>query len=449
VPGNPTRRGRGLIDPVSLREAWRLRARTAALVVGDGTRALAGTLVPLVLVLGWIARTTPPPEIRRVVLGLDASERALALGITLFAVVLASAPAVHIALASQRIALLRALPLSAAWWQRTHALHLFVVDAPWWAALGYGIAPIAGADATSGLSLAIAGAGTLTAAQVVPLALADRPLLARWAVVAALVAIAATTWSLPDPRPAAVVGAIAFACALVRMRRPWPEPHTRSTRPMRLRSAALAWARLLFAAWCRRAPSHVAFVLAVQLAALAMVALAAARDVADGPWVALSRGVVVAGALLGASSVLVAVRVIDRDRWWFDATPLSTAAEHRGRLVVAIAGASPSLVVGTVVAIAHAAPTADAVAPLVATAWAVTVALDLVAGRERARALHQAAWRRWLLAAVLGELLALAVGVAALLPWIAVATVRGPRRLADVASVRRRFELHAEHDDHG
>jgi hypothetical protein len=426
-----------------------LARRTAQLVLGDGMRAIASVLVPVVLVLAWIQRSTPPPEIRRSVLELDAPARALALVLVTIAIAVASAPAVRVVLASARLGLVRSLPVSAGWWQRTHALHLVIVNAPFWAVLGYGIAPIAAEDALAGFALAIAGVGVLVAVQVAIVAMADRSLLVRTASVSIFAGIVALAWASGSPEVAALVGVGAGTVAVVRMGRPWPEPRSRAAQQLRLRTPALAWARLLLVVWRRRAANHLAFVLGLQIAALAMVALASMRDVAEGAWNPLLHGVVVAGSLVGASAVLVAVRAVDRDRWWFDATPLRSVDEHLGRALVGLVGAAPSLVLGTVIALGAGAPLASVLAPVVTSVWAVVATLDVLAGREHARVLQAPAWRRFVVVIVLGELLALVVGVAALVPWIAIAAVRAPRRLALADAVRRRFELATKEDDHG
>jgi len=422
----------------------RLGRRLGALVLRDGAQALAGVLVPLVIALAWLQRSDPPPALRAALIALDPPKRAVVLVAIVVGIVVLGAPAVRTVLASRRLEPWRALPIGPGWWQRRLALHLFVLDMPWWIALGYGVATF---DRETAILVALGGAGFLVAVQVGIVALADRPAL-RLVGWTAVLATAGVAWTFAPPPIVGLVGIVAAIPALVRMRRPWPEPRPPGGGRIRIRTPALAWARLLVLHWRRHAPNHFVGVIALQLVLLSGVALAASRDVPDGPWLGLARGLAIAGALAGASGVLVAVRATDRERGWFDATPLSIRDELRGRGLTALLGTAPTLMLAPVIAIVGGAPGWRALEPVVVVAWAIAVVLAIVAGRESAFDLHEPAWRRFVVVLVVAEGLVLAIGTAALVPWIATAAIRTRDTAAAVGVRRRRFDLPSE-AEHG
>ena len=419
-----------------------LRRRLFSLVYRDAARLHGMGVAVVVLPLVYLWREWPPWAIRSAIEALPAATQA---GVVLVAIAgyarLTAAP-VRTLLASQRLQLWRTLPLSRGFWRRTHGLHLLLLDAPWLGVIAYAVAL---RPTTPAVLAWISAVGLTIALQVSAIAYVDRPR-ARIGVHALAIGLSLATWLSRSAELAGAVGLVMATLSYLRLADPFAEPPAAARRILgRLAGPARAWARLLFVAWLRRAPLFFAGTILGQILGVAAVVLADRHVGAIDPdgVLALARFVAVLGGWVGASALLQSVRAIDRDRAWLDALPLTRRAEHRARLHVAILGGAPTWVL---LAVLSPAP----LEALAAAAWAAAAMADLVAGRERARTLHDRLVERIVLAVAVALAAALATGhTAALLPWAAWSAARAYRRLDEAADVRARFETPREGDDHG
>lgn len=416
--------------------------RLFVLVYRDAARVHGMGVAAVVLPFVYLWREWPPWLVRQTIMAMPATSQAAFVLVAILGYVRLGRSPVRTLLASQRLSSWRTLPLSRGFWRRTHGLHLVLLDLPWLAVIAYAVAP---RPTRSAVLAWVSAAGLSFALQVSALALADR-LRARLVVSAALVAITGAVWLSRSAVLAATLGTILFAAAYLRLADPFPEPRARSlrVRPW-LGGPGRAWTRLLLVAWLRRHPLALAGTVVGQLMGVAGVVLAEQHVGAIDPHGVslLSRFVAVLGAWLGASALLQAVRATDRDRGWLDALPLPLRVEHAARIGVALVGAAPTWLCLVLVSPAP----LEAIA---AALWAATAMASLVAGRERARALHARLVERIVVSVAAALALALVVGhAAALLPWAAWSTIHAARRLRDAASVRARFETPRTDDDHG
>lgn len=421
--------------------SFKLWRRLFGLVYRDAARLHGVGAAVVILPFVYLWREWPPWLVRATVLAMPAPQQAIvALGAIVVHARVGAAP-VRTLLSSQRLALFRTLPVSRGFWRRTHALHLLLLDAPWFAVLAYAVAT---RPAVPAVLAWISAAGLTVALQVGALALADRPRLSLGAASGAI-ALVALTWLVPSASAAAVLGLGLLGAAYVRLGEPLPEPSVAVHRLPGSRGPARAWARLLLLVWLRRAPLLAAATLGVQVLGVAAIVLAR-MHVGDRDPVGialLSRFVAVLGAWAGASALLQAVRGLDRDRAWLDALPLSLRDEHRARIGIALVAAAP-----TWVGLAFVSP--RPLEGLFAAVWAAAAMASLVAGRERARALHRRLVERLVLTGFVALVLALGIGhTIVLVPWAAWATPKARRRLLDATLVRARFETPRENDDHG
>jgi hypothetical protein len=419
-----------------------LRRRLFVLVYRDAARVHGMGVAAVLLPFVYLWREWPPWLVRSSIMAMPAATQAAFVLLAILAYVRLTRSPVRTLLASQRLSIWRTLPLTRGFWRRTHALHLVLLDVPWLGVIAYAVAP----RATTPAVLAwISAAGLTIALQVSTVAFADRPRV-RLGLAAALVAVTCAVWLSRSAELAATLGASLFVLAYLRLADPFPEPRARSlrVRPW-LGGPGRAWTRLLLVAWLRRHPLALAGTVVGQLMGVAGVVLAERRVGTIDPQgvLLLSRFVAVLGAWLGASALLQAVRALDRDRGWLDALPLPRRAEQAARIGVALVGAAPTWL-GLV--LVSPAP----LEAIVAALWAATAMASLVAGRERARALHDRLVERIVGSVAAALALALAVGhTAVLLPWAAWSMLRADRRLHDAASVRARFETPRTDDDHG
>ncbi|MCA9690149.1 MAG: hypothetical protein KC636_11110, partial [Myxococcales bacterium] len=344
-----------------------------------------------------------------------------------------TAPLLRLLLASERLRFWWTLPLPGWWWRALHLRHLLLLNAPWLAAIGYGVAtePDVGAAAASGVAFM---AWTI-AAQIVIVAVADRSAIIT---VGALLlwALGAVAGVLLPPYPGAAVGLTAATLAVIRLGRPMPEARTRYRGVAGGRPAiALALAGGLAVA--RRDRLAIAWGLACQVAAVALLFLAIAHVGASepAPVRSLQRGLAIVCAVIGATLSLRAVRLLDGDRSWLDSWGIAPRHERHARLLIAGCGALPAALIG-----APALAYAGEVGRLwlvdlgVATAWATLHLVTRGFAAEAARRLHEPQLPRLLLHTFAAVVIVVGVrSELALLPWALLDAAR-------LAAVQRRAE---------
>jgi hypothetical protein len=413
----------------------------AVLVLRDAARAHGGGVAIVAFAAVFLMRAWPPAEIRAAIGGMDPTARAIVLVAALVVHARLTAGPVRTLVGSRRLALWYALPIARGWWQRTHAIHLLALDLPWLGVIAYAVAR---SPVDVAIAHAFAAIATTLALQIHGVALADRPR-PRVLAIVGIAAITTIAWSLESPWPPVAVAGVLVMIALHRLRDPIAEPTVRTRARRSIADGPVrAWTRLLLRAWIVRYRLVAIVIIAFELVLVAAVALAW-RHVGDDEPIAIAWMVRIAamlGAYVGATAILLAVRGVARDRELVDTLPLPVTVEHRARLGVALVVASPMLLVGV-------GSPARAVETIVAIAWASTATADLVAGRERARAIAEPVIGRWIGIATLAIAIVILVGHAgALVVWIAIANLRARRRLAAAAIVRARFETTPDDDDH-
>lgn len=427
-----------------------LRRRLGVLVLRDAARAQGVGVGLTVLPLVYLFREWPPWAIRDALHGLPAVERAGVMAAAHAVVGLATAPLVRQLLASERLRWWWTLPLSAGWWRALHLRHLVLLDAPWLAAIAYGVLPLAAREGVlAALTSGVAFGALTVAGQVALVSMADRSLawrgggLAAWALAVAIAVLV--------PGPLALgLAALPLVAATWRLGRPMPEARA-GARGSAGGHPVLALARLGWLATRRRGGVAVAWGVTVQLLMVMLAGLALAHVGATEPATAhaLLRGLAVVGATVGTALVLRAVRVVHEDRPLMDTWGIEPRHERRARLGLAAGGVLPALLAGTLLLPSiHPLGLAWPLELALATTWAAVGTTRLTYELEARRRLHEPRLPRHLVWMGLALVL---VGAASttlvLLPWAVLDAWRLPRvqQLADAA--RRRFET-AHRDDH-
>lgn len=427
-----------------------LGRRLTGLVFRDASRAYGVGVALAVFPLVYLIREWPPWLIRSTLHELPTSQRAGLLAAAHAVYGLATLPVVRRLLASERLRWWWGLPLSASWWRRVHLRHLVLLDAPWLLAIGYGVAPLAGREGALGAVAAAVSFMALTLAfQIATVGSIDRSPLVTMAWIGGwALAVAAAVW-LPSLASAAL-GLGALLVAARRLGRPMPEPSARR------RSAAggppvLALARLGALAVRRREPVALAWGLTIELAAVALAALALLRSEAieDDSLLALLRGLAVICAVVGTMVSHRAVRLLDGDRPLLDSWGIDPRHERWARLLLAGAGVLPAALVGTpLLALLDPLGRTWLLELLVCTAWASVGVVATGFLLEARRNLGQPRLPRTVLRLGAGRILVgIAGSSAALLPWALLDAVRLPSAQRRAERARMRFET-ARRDDH-
>lgn len=428
-----------------------LRRRLGVLVYRDAARAYGVGVVLVLAPLVYLFREWPPWVIRDTLHELAASERAWVMAIAHAVYGIATAPLVRQLLASERLRWWWALPLSAGWWRALHVRHLVLLDAPWLAAIAYGMTTMAVRDGiiaaiTSGVAF-----GALTiAGQVALVSVADRSppwwggAVAAWATTVAIAVL------VPGPLALALAGLLLLA-ATRRLGRPLPEARARA-RGSAGGPPVVALARVGWLAVRRRDGVALGWGLAVQLLTVTLAGLAIVHVGATEPETthALLRGLALVAAAVGTALVLRAVRLVDGDRPLMDTWGIEPRHERHARLLLAGCGVLPALLVGSLL-LPWLGPVGRAW-PLdlaITTAWAgvgmVRVTYELEAGRNRLYDPRLPRQLLWLGLALV--LVGFAGTLVVLLPWVALEAWRLPATQRRADRARRRFET-ARREDH-
>ncbi len=447
-PGDRNGVGSVLVDRMTA--AAGLRRRLGILVYRDAARAYGVGVGLVAMPLVYLFREWPPWAIRDALRELPALERAGLIAVAHAVYGLATAPLARQLLASERLRWWWTLPLGAAWWRRLHLRHLVLLDAPWLAAIAYGVAPLAARDGIASACCAGLGfAGLTLAGQIALVSLADRNLawvgaaVLGWAVLAAAAVLAPGLVAL-------LLGSLALGPAAWRLGRPLPETGARA-RGLAGGPPVLALARVGWLAVRRRDAVALGWGLAVQLAATALAALALIHVGSSEPATvrALMRGLAVVCATVGTALALRSARILHGDRPLMDTWGIEPQHERRARMLLAALGVAPALVVGAPL-LAWLDPLGSAW-PLelaVTTAWAAVGTVRASYAREAARTLHTSRLPRHLLWMGAALVLVSAAGTTlVLLPWAAFEAWRLPAQQQRADAARRRYES-AQRDDH-
>ncbi len=438
------------------------------LVYRDAAEAYGVLLLAVTFVLVWIERAWRPDEIRAAIADADVTTRALFLGGTMGAYLLATRPVVALLLGSDRLAYLRHLPVSRGRWRRLQGAHLVIVNAPGIAGVVYALAE---PELLASWERALVGCAWILltlAAQTGAVAVAFGWLRClTWIGASAAVVVAVLARGGGELPPAFADGLwfgliIASSVFLWRhMGAPPPELDGRQRgfawgvlRRRGVASPSLALARLQILALLRRAPQRLRRRLWISMATvlIATAATAAAARVGQEVDLWLIRAMLLGGCLVGAEVALLARRLLDRDRWFLDGLPLGSRVEFGAGIGVALLGSGPCAL-GFALSqlwIGGAAPLSVlpevVAAPLFATAVMVWIGFRA----EARRRLHERGARLPALAFVLGFALLHLSGTAfALLPLTVVALLLGSRAVGPATRVRRRLETVRRDDDHG
>ncbi len=434
------------------------------LVYRDAAKTYGVLVVSLSFVALWLEKAWPPREIRSTLVHADPWLRGALLGAVLGAYLVATGPVVRILIASERLNYLRHLPVSRARWRRLQGIHLLAVNGPALAVVMYGLA--APGDQLLGdrwlCGIAWISLMLTTQLHAVIVATASHRIIGLVAALAVAFLLAAGSefvGAQPLWRSGGLVLVLASSVYLWRKlgtppaepdgrvwRWPWP-------RKSRCKSPWLALLSLDLRALLRRAPQRLRRRLLLQIAALTITAaalVAAARVGMPGdPWI--MRVMLGLGCLAGASSVLVAHRLVDRDRWYLDALPIDEWAQLVARLIVGLIGTAPTVLgVFVVVVFIGGVPVVASSIEIAALAL-LAVALTIWSGfrAEAKRRLHERASG----GPAFGILLALVFlqltdSGLALLPIAALVLVAAKRQVGPANQARRRLETSRRDDDH-
>ena len=377
--------------------AWR-RLMTRLLLV-EALRRYGAGLALVMLGGGWMWRSLPPWVIRDAWWALSVGPRIGWLAAALVGYVGLTAPIVRLLLRSERLEYWRQFPIPPRRWMSLHRGHLLVLHAPAALALAYMLAP-AGMIATG--SSVVVGSAVL-------------------------------------------IGSGPFVARLGGRRRV-------SARVV-ARGRGLALARVLGLALRRQQGMHLRAVVAAQMGLLGFAALGVAHvasvDPDAGP--PLVRTLAVVAAMAVSSAIVVAVRAVDRDRWFLDTLSVAPGPELSARLVLGILIGVPTIV-GTALA---AAPLGRGSVPwglaLGATAviWGAALGSRIAAAAEARRDLHRSRPAVFVLRFAYGLALVHVLGpIAIAMAALGEATL-ARRSLLDAAATRARFETTTVEDDHG
>jgi len=446
----------------------RLVYRDAAATYGVLVLAVAFAAV-------WIERAWPPREIRAAIVGAEDWQRGLILGAIAAAYLIATRPVVRLLIASDRLAYLRHLPVSPRRWRRLHAAHLVAVNLPALGVMIYGLMDPGVFLYSERLIYGGAWASLIIAAQVdgVTATTAWRAWLGVVsASIAAAILGAGLGGSVEGLRPALGL-LLAVGCAAHLWRRLGQAPPERDGRirrgvlgllvvrlgrramtRLRLDGPWLALLRLDLRALLRRGPQRARRRLWLQGAAIAVATSAIAAAARAGqpvdPWIV--RAMLIFGSLVGADLLLLAHRLVDRDRWYLDALPISTRAQLGARLALGVLGAAPTLLgISLAQVVIGRAPLLSTIL-LAGLVGPLSAALMTWAGfrAEARRRLHTRALAGPAIAAVLAfSLLHMTDSPLVLAPLVLLAGFAASREVAPATRARRRLETSRRDDDHG
>lgn len=199
-------------------------------VVLTDVRRRQGLVLALALAAtGYLWLWFPPAELRATLHAARPVERALGSLVALAAYLRITGFASARVVASSEVMHLRHLPIASRTWQRTHAVHLAVLELPLAAVVAYALAPTwarARFDATAWWLATLCGA---IAWRVAVLALRDRDALARTALVFGAAGAAWSVMALGSAAAALALAGLATSWSWRRLARPLPAASRRRT----------------------------------------------------------------------------------------------------------------------------------------------------------------------------------------------------------------------------
>ena len=367
------------------------------LLLVDALRRYGTGLAVVLLAGGWLWRSLPPWAIRDAWWRLGPGLAVTSLLAALFGYVGLTAPIVRLLVSSERLEYWRQFPIPPREWTRLRRMHLAALHAPVGIAVAYLLAPG---------GVVLAGLGTAVAL-------------------------------------AAVIGSGR------RVGRARNAPRMRTRLVARARVTVLA--RLLAQAWWRRQRMHGRAVLAAQVGLLGFAALGAAHVASVEPEAGppLVGTLAVVAAMVAGSTILVAVRAVDRDRWFLDTLSVEPGLELWARLVLGGLAGLPTIT-GTVIAAALLEQgwwgTGLALCVVV---WAAASGARIAAAAEARRDLHRSRPAVFVLRLAYGLALVHILGPIALGIAAIVEAMLARRALVTAAATRARFETTTVEDDHG
>ncbi len=438
--------------PVATGRVEWLITRLVARELLRGLSTLVGVVTAAML---WLHRVISPPAVRAELLDAPALRRALALTLALLIYTRLTATLVRTAVSSRRLAYLRHLPITPRRWRRATASSLLLLNAPWLALTGYGLATL---PRLSAAAYGLAWIGVTLDVQVSSVYAQDRRPGRRLA--RALVVLAALAGALWSERLwiAASLGALTGVAALARLSNIPPEPaRSRGVRRARLltRAPSLALSRLELLTLARRAPRLLALAAGAQLVLAAHLLMAFANGAAR-PGDGLPRFLMLLGCVAGPALALTARRKLDRDRWYLDSLPIAPRSAALAPLWSSCCLCAPMIALSLATAAFTPSPRASDLVILVDAAllslWCSSLAPWLGARAEARRALHEGHFAAGALALLAGTLpFTLLPGLLAplaLAPLTALLLRRGARLQRRASATRRRFETTRDDDDH-
>lgn len=373
------------------------------LLLVEALRRYGAGLALVMLGGGWMWRSLPPWVIRDAWWRLSVGARIGWLVVALVGYVALTAPIVRLLLRSRRLEYWRQFPIPPSQWASLQRGHLLALHVPAAIALAYLLAP----------------AGVIASASAI-------------AVGSAL-----------------LVGSGRFVARLDGRRRVSSRFSSRTL----VRGRGLALARVLGLALRRQQAMHLRAVVVAQVGLLGFAILGVSHVASVEPDAGppLVRTLAVVAAMAVSSAILVAVRAVDRDRWFLDTLSVAPAPELSARLVLGIVVGVPTIL-GTAIAAAPLGP-AQALWGLglgaSATAWGASFGSRIAAGAEARRDLHRSRPAVFVLRFAYGLALVHVVGPVALVIAALAEAALARRSLIDAAATRARLQTTTVEDDHG
>lgn len=380
---------------------WR-RLMTRLLLV-EALRRYGAGLALVMLGGGWMWRSLPPWVIRNAWWRLSLGPQLGWLALAFVGYVALTAPIVRLLLRSARLEYWRQFPIPPSQWARLQRGHLVALHTPAAIVLAYLLAP-AGVIA-AGLAFVVGSA----------------------------------LW----------VGSGRFVARLGGRRR----VSSRISSWTFARGRSVALARVLGLALRRQQGMHLRAVVAAQVGLLGFAVLGVAHVASVEPQAGppLVRTLAIVAAMACSSGILVAVRAVDRDRWFLDTLSVAPGPELSARVVLGLLLGVPTIV-GTAIAAAPLGPVRALWGlglGVSATVWAAAFGSRIAAAAEARRDLHRSRPAVFVLRFAYGLALVHVVGPMALAVAALAETVLARRSLIDAAATRARFETTTVEDDHG
>jgi len=371
------------------------------LLLVEALRRYGAGLALVLLAGGWLWRSLPPWVLRDGwwALSVPAQLASLFAGVLVYLGL--TAPVVRLLLRSDRLEYWRQFAIAPAQWRTLQRGQLLIVHTPAAITVAYLLAP-------GGPALCIAGLGL------------------------SLVVM------LGSGRAVAQLG---------------DRPHRSRRRHVPPRGRVITLARLSMLALRRQQSMHLRAVVAGQLGLLGFAALGVSHVAAVEPQAGppLLRTLAIVAAITASSAVVVAVRALDRDRWFLDTFTISPGPELSARVLLGVFVGLPTLFGSGLAALPLGLHwgLAGLALGITAALWGAAFGARIAAAAEARRDLHRPRPAVFVLRFVYGLALVHTVGPLALGTAALVEAALARRALVRAATTRARFETTTVEDDHG